>query len=151
MVGSSVPESLSDVLRIYTLYKRCLCSLHRPLLFWWAQVDSNHRPCAYQAHALTTWAMSPFTLYIWWRWRDSNPWPPACRAGALPTELHPRTSVLSVPGSFPASRISFFSSLFIVLSGNENRTTSFYTWLCFTTLFLSWFLFSLSRLLNHLP
>ena len=20
---------------------------------WWAQVDSNHRPCAYQAHALT--------------------------------------------------------------------------------------------------
>ena len=26
---------------------------------WWAQVDSNHRPCAYQAHALTTWAMSP--------------------------------------------------------------------------------------------
>ena len=21
---------------------------------WWAQVDSNHRPCAYQAHALTT-------------------------------------------------------------------------------------------------
>ena len=29
---------------------------------WWAQVDSNHRPCAYQAHALTTWAMSPYTL-----------------------------------------------------------------------------------------
>ena len=31
---------------------------------WWAQVDSNHRPCAYQAHALTTWAMSPFTLCL---------------------------------------------------------------------------------------
>ena len=28
--------------------------------FWWAQVDSNHRPHAYQACALTTWAMSPF-------------------------------------------------------------------------------------------
>ena len=27
---------------------------------WWAQVDSNHRPRAYQARALTTWAMSPW-------------------------------------------------------------------------------------------
>ena len=26
---------------------------------WWAQVDSNHRPHAYQACALTGWAMSP--------------------------------------------------------------------------------------------
>ena len=64
---------------------------------WWAQVDSNHRPRAYQARALTTWAMSPFSflgasrlyLHPWWRWRESNPWPPACRAGALPAELHP--------------------------------------------------------------
>ena len=30
---------------------------------WWAQEDSNLRPHAYQACALTTWAMSPF----WWR------------------------------------------------------------------------------------
>ena len=52
---------------------------------WWAQVDSNHRPHAYQACALTTWAMSPF----WWRWTGSNRWPPACKAGALPAELHP--------------------------------------------------------------
>ena len=29
---------------------------------WWAQVDSNHRPYAYQAYALTTWAMSPYWL-----------------------------------------------------------------------------------------
>ena len=72
--------------------------------YWWAQVDSNHRPRAYQARALTCWAMSPFSLpmYLfhlfaifvklssfWWRWWDSNPWPPACRAGALPAELHP--------------------------------------------------------------
>ena len=28
---------------------------------WWAQVDSNHRPRAYQARALTTWAMSPLS------------------------------------------------------------------------------------------
>ena len=32
---------------------------------WWAQVDSNHRPHAYQACALTTWAMSPYLIYIW--------------------------------------------------------------------------------------
>ena len=71
---------------------------------WWAQVDSNHRPRAYQARALTTWAMSPFVSFrffslvpyfvpsvrYWWRWWESNPWPPACRAGALPAELHPR-------------------------------------------------------------
>ena len=28
--------------------------------FWWAQMESNHRPHAYQACALTIWAMSPF-------------------------------------------------------------------------------------------
>ena len=28
-------------------------------LSWWAQMDSNHRPHAYQACALTTWAMRP--------------------------------------------------------------------------------------------
>ena len=31
---------------------------------WWAQVDSNHRPRAYQARALTTWAMSPFSFSV---------------------------------------------------------------------------------------
>ena len=66
---------------------------------WWAQVDSNHRPHAYQACALTTWAMRPFSQYLgcslsfshvlWWRWGGSNSWPPACKAGALPAELHP--------------------------------------------------------------
>ena len=29
---------------------------------WWAQVDSNHRPHAYQACALTTWAMRPMLV-----------------------------------------------------------------------------------------
>ena len=57
---------------------------------WWAQMDSNHRPHAYQACALTTWAMRPF----WWRWGGSNSWPSACKADALPAELHPH---------FPAS------------------------------------------------
>ena len=66
-------------------------------------VDSNHRPHAYQACALTTWATIqyragsfPLSLPLWvWRWWDSNPWPPACRAGALPTELHPHIWVKS--------------------------------------------------------
>ena len=58
---------------------------------WWAQMDSNHRPHAYQACALTTWAMRPF----WWRWGGSNSWPPACKAGALPAELHPHLLVSS--------------------------------------------------------
>ena len=31
--------------------------------FWWAQVESNHRPHAYQACALTFWAMSPCYLH----------------------------------------------------------------------------------------
>ena len=31
----------------------------QPGLSWWAQVDSNYRPHAYQACALTCWAMSP--------------------------------------------------------------------------------------------
>ena len=64
---------------------------------WWAQMDSNHRPHAYQACALTTWAMRPYLVLSfrpfpcgWWRLRESNPWPPACKAGALPAELNPR-------------------------------------------------------------
>ena len=75
----------------------------KPFGLWWAQVDSNHRPHAYQACALTTWAMRPFRLKLtgysfflyplafrlWWRWGGSNSWPPACKAGALPAELHP--------------------------------------------------------------
>ena len=35
---------------------------HKAFASWWAQVDSNHRPRAYQARALTTWAMSPFSI-----------------------------------------------------------------------------------------
>ena len=34
-------------------------SLWRLICSSWAQVDSNHRPRAYQARALTSWAMSP--------------------------------------------------------------------------------------------
>ena len=47
---------------------------------WWAQVDSNHRPHAYQACALTSWAMSP----CWSGWRDSNSRPHGPKPCALP-------------------------------------------------------------------
>ena len=43
---------------------------------WWAQVESNHRPHAYQACALTFWAMSPCYLHIsgihLWSWFYSS-------------------------------------------------------------------------------
>ena len=31
---------------------------------WWAQMDSDHRPHAYQACALTSWAMSPSMVEV---------------------------------------------------------------------------------------
>ena len=37
-----------------------LFSCLHTLVCWLAQVDSNHRPRAYQARALTTWAMSHY-------------------------------------------------------------------------------------------
>ena len=58
------------------------CSSHSPLFglylrwrtfalaltcVWLAQVDSNHRPRAYQARALTTWAMSQFFFNLYAR------------------------------------------------------------------------------------
>ena len=95
LVGSNSNHSPTYHALICGALKRSVWS-RRLLSSWWAQVDSNHRPHAYQACALTTWAMSPLVISVylvlsrlWWRWWDSNPWPPACRAGALPTELHP--------------------------------------------------------------
>ena len=106
---------------------------------WWAQVDSNHRPRAYQARALTTWAMSPckFLRCIsslsplctlgfcfrflpsslaaatcrWWRWWGSNPWPPACRAGALPAELHPHLGFSFLLNDISHSKLNNKSSV----------------------------------------
>ena len=90
----------ADNLHYLSLYFLCLFLREFTIFFmqlsrfyWWAQVDSNHRPRAYQARALTTWAMSP----NWWRWGGSNSWPPACKAGALPAELHPHMQGLGTP------------------------------------------------------
>ena len=77
---------------------------------WWAQMDSNHRPHAYQACALTTWAMRPYSRslrpfsFYWWRLRESNPWPPACKAGALPAELNPHIRFWVTPFQGPQNR-----------------------------------------------
>ena len=67
-------------------------------------MDSNHRPHAYQACALTTWAMRPF--FFKWRWGESNSWPPACKAGALPAELHPR--LLQVSSKLNNTHLTLF-------------------------------------------
>ena len=40
--------------------------------FWLAQVDSNHRPRAYQARALTTWAMSQYGAFGSEKWRAKS-------------------------------------------------------------------------------
>ena len=48
-------------LQIYFI--RFSMNVYAIFIAWWAQVDSNHRPRAYQARALTTWAMSPFSFF----------------------------------------------------------------------------------------
>ena len=97
----SIASPSWDVGTIKSLFTR---SFAARLPGWSVWMDSNHRPRAYQARALATWATDRFTQRLirfaplsrllpwWWRWWDSNPWPPACRAGALPTELHPHNS-----------------------------------------------------------
>ena len=60
-------HKLSSCSHLFTLWKLSssirtmnVVSVQR-LRWWWAQMDSNHRPRAYQARALTTWAMSPYS------------------------------------------------------------------------------------------
>ena len=64
-VGGLKLESLSNVPRLICVtLKRSVWSLAY-FVGWWAQVDSNHRPRAYQARALTTWAMSPYVSSVY--------------------------------------------------------------------------------------
>ena len=52
--------SFSSFALLSSLFNFQATFLLQPLqIAWWAQVDSNHRPHAYQACALTTWAMRP--------------------------------------------------------------------------------------------
>ena len=47
----------------YFIHKKILCQYfleNIQNILWWAQMESNHRPHAYQACALTIWAMSPY-------------------------------------------------------------------------------------------
>ena len=105
---SSISVRFNSFLFLYSIFNEHIVN---PSVNWSVWMDSNHRPHAYQACALTTWATDRSHLVYpvrpslrsmlsfenegislsedWWRWWGSNPWPPACRAGALPAELHP--------------------------------------------------------------
>ena len=67
---------------------------------WWAQMDSNHRPHAYQACALTNWAMSPFLVEI----NGFEPLTP-CLQGRCSSQLSytpiPKTTIRSSVLPFP--------------------------------------------------
>ena len=55
--------AFTKLLRYLNLFKYLRRSVISPKELFrssWAQVDSNHRPRAYQARALTSWAMSPY-------------------------------------------------------------------------------------------
>ena len=122
-------------------------------------MDSNHRPHAYQACALTTWAMRPFRLKLtgysfflyplafrlWWRWGGSNSWPPACKAGALPAELHPHFfQGLRIAILFP----SLFKLLKVLLEPSKLNNALSLTnelWLTGVQRFIPTFIVSLER------
>ena len=55
---------------LYSVFKVHLQAFR---LVWWAQEDSNLRPHAYQACALTTWATSPFGFGVGRRFRLPTP------------------------------------------------------------------------------
>ena len=58
----NIPLNLFQIkLYSYLIYIK---SLWRLICSSWAQVDSNHRPRAYQARALTSWAMSPQAVSV---------------------------------------------------------------------------------------
>ena len=46
--------------RLWSLSLSLICHISLLASNWWAQMESNHRPHAYQACALTDWAMSPY-------------------------------------------------------------------------------------------
>ena len=130
-------------------------------------MDSNHRPRAYQARALTTWAMRHYgyfiavpLMYLWWRWWESNPWPPACRAGALPAELHPHRFgyhfFLLV--TFRSLKIEQQVDLCFLLSTALLHSSSFPLWFLFCLFANTRYLWVISHILHrkeviqpHLP
>ena len=69
-------------------WKPAVLTDRRRDLKWREWRDSNPRPIAWQAIALTNWATPP--LCIWWRIQGSNLLPPECKSGALPDELIPQ-------------------------------------------------------------
>ena len=67
------------------------------VVFWWAEVDSNHRSRRRQIYSLIHLAalesaqnISVAYCSLWSRWLDSNPQPADYKSAALPIELHRR-------------------------------------------------------------
>ena len=52
----NIPRTTRNLFRIFKHHHIITIMM----LVWWAQMESNHRPHAYQACALTIWAMSPY-------------------------------------------------------------------------------------------
>ena len=103
----------------FTVTQALVCIPVKPIK--WAQVDSNHRPRAYQARALTCWAMSPrhgaaakLALSLAWYWSSH---PVLCFWLALVSPMWLR---LLLFGSF----VCFLTSL-LCLSGQGDRSFRF--------------------------
>ena len=79
---------------------------------WWAQMDSDHRPHAYQACALTSWAMSPYVVEV----IGFEPMTP-CLQGRCSTSW-------AIP-PFPKITLPFFSGSLLLLKTNKKETREF--------------------------
>ena len=87
-------------LREFTLY--AVFKVH-----WWAQVDSNHRPHAYQACALTNWAMSPYLVEM----NGFEPMASCLQGRRSPNWATPPYSVVTSCQGLPFSSLKMFSHL----------------------------------------
>ena len=133
---SSISVRFNSFLFLYSIFNE----RNADFVGWSVWMDSNHRPHAYQACALATWATNRFLTHRlwfnhhasllgvgttdWWRWWGSNPWPPACRAGALPAELHPhvpRVAFSKIISWSPKIEQQKFHTQLSVLSGRVIR------------------------------
>ena len=100
----------------------------------WAQVDSNHRPHAYQACALTSWAISPYSFLNLAATYSPTPSPvqyhrpfrslPSCSGWerVLPLNASP-PKALGLSEVFSSLVLSLFSALGDVLSNLVRRTS----------------------------
>ena len=93
-----------------------------PYRSWWAQVDSNHRPRAYQARALTPWAMSPWCFSVHLVYSLTLPFRRLCRLVEM-KGIEPLTPCLQGRGSPSWATPPFFNEVLSFLSVTQNWTT----------------------------